>query len=681
MVDATIVLVENVHKRLEPLTEVGQPDERTRNETIIHATKEVARPIFFALILITVAFLPVFALEAQEGRLFKPLAFTKTFCMFFSAIVSITLAPALISVFVRGKMISERHHPISRVLIRWYEPVLRFVLHYPLPRTIMAVAILAVTAFPFMRLGHEFMPPLNEGTILYMPTTQPGISITQASQWLQQQDRILRQFPEVETVFGKVGRAETSTDPAPLSMAETIVELQPKKEWPRRMRVKGPWDYLGSTLQGNRPRAGLRRITWKELNSQMDMAIRTRLPGTTNAWVMPIKARTDMLTTGIRTPVGVKILGPDLSVIEKLGHQLEAIFQKVPGTRSAFFESTVGGYYLDITPNRDEAARYGLTVGDVEDAIEMAIGGMNITTTIEGLERYSVNIRYPRELRENIERLKRVLVSARLGPMGMGAQVPLGQLADIRFRMGPPMIRDDDAQLAGYVFVDITSADIGGYVNEAKKAVATSLKLDPGYTLLWTGQYEFMLRVKERMKMLLPITGILIFLLLYFTYGHWVQPVIVLASVPFAATGSVWLLYLLGYNLSIGVWIGFISFGGLAAATGIIMIIYLDEAYERWKREGRLRSIKDVAECVVEGAVQRVRPKMMTVMTMMIGLLPIMWSAGSGADTMKRIAAPMIGGLLTSAVLTLLDIPVFYFMWKSATLAREARALPKESKG
>lgn len=677
MVDATIVLVENVHKRLEPLTEAGEPDEATRNETIIRATKEVARPIFFALILITAAFLPVFALEAQEGRLFKPLAYTKTFCMLFAAIVSITLAPALINIFVRGRMVSEQHHPISRVLIRWYDPVLRFVLHYPIPRTIMAVAILGVTIFPYSRLGHEFMPPLNEGTILYMPTTQPGISITAATQWLQQQDRILRQFPEVETVFGKVGKADTSTDPAPLSMVETIVELKPKNEWPRRIKPKGPWDYFVSTLQRNRPHRGLRRITWDELTEQMDMAIRTRLPGTTNAWTMPIKARIDMLTTGIRTPVGVKILGSDLKVIESLGHQLEAVFQKVPGTRSAFFESTVGGYYLDITPDREEAVRYGLTVGDVEDVIEMAVGGMNVTTTIEGTERFTVNLRYPRELREDIQRLKRVLVPTRAGGMGMGAPVPLGQVADIRFRMGPPMVRDEDAQLAGYVFVDITSKDIGGYVDQAKRAVAAGLKLPPGYALRWTGQYEFMLRVKERMKTLLPIAGILIFMLLYFTYGHWVQPVIILGSIPFATTGSIWLLYALGYNISIGVSVGFISFGGLAAATGIIMIIYLDEAYERWRREGRLNSPKDLVECVVEGAVQRVRPKMMTVMTMMMGLLPIMWGTGAGADTMKRIAAPMIGGLLTSAVLTLLDIPVFYFMWKYSTLRRELRTRPQ----
>jgi copper/silver efflux system protein len=630
MVDAAIVMVENAHKRLERWEVEGKRGSRT--DVIVDAAKEVGKPLFYSLLIITVSFLPVFTLEAQEGRLFSPLAFTKTFAMFFASFLSITLAPVLMVLLIRGKIHSEARNPVSRVLIALYHPVVRAVLRFKIITIALAVLMLLVTIPVFSRLGSEFMPPLNEGMIFYMPTTLPGISVTQASRLLQIQDRILKSFPEVERVFGKSGRAETPTDPAPFSMMETTVMLKPESQWRKGM-------------------------TWDKLVEEMDRAL--RIPGVANAWTMPIKNRIDMLSTGIRTPVGVKIFGPDLKKIEEIGKQLEGILQPIAGTRTVFAERVTGGYYLDINIRRDAVARYGLMVGDVGMLIEAAIGGESISSTIEGRERYPINLRYARELRDDPEKLKRVLV-----PVMDGAQVPLGQLADIQFTAGPSMIKNEEGQLVGYVTVDMAGRDIGGYVEEAKRVVAQKIKLPQGYTLSWSGQYEYMQRAKERLIYVIPLTILIIFVLLYLNFQSVAKTLIVLLSVPFALIGSIWLLYFLGYNLSVAVWVGIIALAGVAAETGVVMIVYLDEVFERRVREGSLTSMKDLYEAIIEGAVQRVRPKMMTVTAIIAGLLPIMWSHGAGADVMKRIAAPMIGGMVTSTILTLAVIPAIYAMWR-----------------
>ena len=630
MVDAAIVMVENAHKRLERWEVEGKQGSRT--DIIVDAAKEVGKPLFYSLLIITVSFLPVFTLESQEGRLFSPLAFTKTFAMFFASFLSITLAPVLMVLLIRGKIHSEARNPVSRVLIALYHPVVRAVLRFKTITIALAVLMLLVTIPAFSRLGSEFMPPLNEGMIFYMPTTVPGISVTQASRLLQIQDRILKSFPEVERVFGKSGRAETPTDPAPFSMMETTVMLKPESEWRKGM-------------------------TWDKLVEEMDRAL--RLPGVANAWTMPIKNRIDMLSTGIRTPVGVKIFGPDLKKIEEIGKQLEGILQPIAGTRTVFAERVTGGYYLDINVRRDAVARYGLMVGDVGMLIESAIGGESISSTIEGRERYPINLRYARELRDDPEKLKRVLV-----PVMDGAQVPLGQLADIQLTAGPSMIKNEEGQLVGYVTVDMAGRDIGGYVEEAKRVVAQKIKLPQGYTLSWSGQYEYMQRAKERLIYVIPLTILIIFVLLYLNFQSVAKTLIVLLSVPFALIGSIWLLYFLGYNLSVAVWVGIIALAGVAAETGVVMIVYLDEVYERRVREGSLTSMQDLSEAIIEGAVQRVRPKMMTVMAIIAGLLPIMWSHGAGADVMKRIAAPMIGGMVTSTILTLAVIPAIYAIWR-----------------
>ncbi len=644
MVDAAVVLIENAHKRLE-----HTPADGDRIAVIIRAAKEVGAPIFFALLVITVSFLPVFTLEAQEGRLFKPLAYTKTFAMFFASILSITMAPPLMVLFIRGKIRHESENPISRVLIWIYRPFVHLALRFRWTTVGIAVLILLITIPIFFQLGSEFMPPLNEGVILYMPTTLPGISITEAARILQIQDRILRQFPEVERVFGKVGRARTATDPAPLSMVETTVVLKPRDQW----------------------RPGM---TWDKLIAAMDRALR-QIPGWTNAWTMPIKARIDMLTTGIRTPIGIKIFGPDLRVIQRIGEQLEAILTPIPGTRSVYAERVTGGYFLDIQPKRSEIARYGLNVEDVLRIVETAIGGMNIDVTVEGRERYPINVRYGRSFREDLDQLKRVLV-----PTPVGAQVPLGQLAEIRKVMGPPAIKDENGSLVGYVYVDIEGRDIGSYVEEAKRVVAEQLDLPAGYYLQWTGQYEYMMRIRERLKVVVPITLAIIFMLLYFNFRNIADTLIVLLSVPFAVVGSVWLLYLLDYNLSIAVWVGIIALAGVATQTGVVMLVYLDEAYDRYRTEGRLRTLRDLMDAIIEGAVMRVRPKAMTVATMTIGLLPLMWSRGAGADVMRRIAAPMVGGLISSAVMTLIIIPAIYMIYKSWEMRRKGMlvASPEE---
>src|SRR6266478_5461779 len=630
MVDAAIVMVENAHKRLERWEREGRKSDRL--QVIIDAAKEVGKPLFFALLIITVSFLPVFTLEAQEGRLFRPLAFTKTFAMFFASFLSITLAPVLMVLLIRGKIHPEGKNPVSRVLIALYHPIVRNVLRFKKTTILIAVLLLLVTIPIFPRLGSEFMPPLNEGMIFYMPTTLPGISVTAAGRLLQIQDRILKTFPEVDRVFGKSGRAETPTDPAPFSMMETTVMLKPESEWRKGM-------------------------TWDKLVDEMDRAL--RIPGVANAWTMPIKNRIDMLSTGIRTPVGIKVFGPDLKKIEEIGKQLEGVLPTIPGTRTVFAERVTGGYYLDINIRRDAVARYGLMVGDVGMLIESAIGGESISNTFEGRERYPINLRYARELRDDPEKLRRVLV-----PIMDGAQVPLGQLADIQLTAGPSMIKNEEGQLVGYVTVDMAGRDIGGYVEEAKRVVAEKVKLPQGYTLVWSGQYEYMQRAKERLIYVIPLTILIIFVLLYLNFQSVAKTLIVLLSVPFALIGSIWLLYFLGYNLSVAVWVGIIALAGVAAETGVVMIVYLDEVFEKRVREGSMTSMKDLSEAIIEGAVQRVRPKMMTVTAIIAGLLPIMWSHGTGADVMKRIAAPMIGGMVTSTILTLAVIPAIYALWR-----------------
>jgi copper/silver efflux system protein len=638
MVDAAIVMVENAHKRLEQWEEAGRPGDR--NQVLIEAAKEVGRPLFFSLLIITVSFLPIFTLEAQEGRLFRPLAFTKTFAMFFAAFLSITLAPVLMVLLIRGRVRPETRNPMNRLLIALYTPVVKGVLRFR--KTTIALAILAlILTYPaFARLGSEFMPPLNEGMIFYMPTTLPGISITQASRLLQIQDRMLKTFPEVEWVFGKAGRAETSTDPAPFSMGETTVMLKPQSQW----------------------RAGM---TWEKLVDEMDKKI--RLPGVANAWTMPIKNRIDMLSTGIRTPVGIKIFGPELNKIEEIGRHLEMVLNSVTGTRSVFAERVTGGYYLDFELKRDEIARYGLAVEDIQMIIESAIGGESITTTVEGRERYPVSVRYARELRDDPEKLKRVLI-----PTMNGAQVPLGQLAEIRLTSGPAMIRDEDGQLAGYVFVDMAGRDIGSYVDEAKRKVAEQVQVPIGYTLAWSGQYEFIQRAKERLMYVVPLTLLIIFVLLYLSLQSVTKCGIVLLAIPFSMIGAIWFVYLLGYNMSVAVWVGIIALAGVDAETGVIMLLYLDQAFEKWRKEGRMRTIAELREAITEGAVKRIRPKMMTVMAILVGLLPIMWSQGAGADVMKRIAAPMIGGVISSFLLELFVYPVIYEVWRG----RELRRIP-----
>ena len=626
MVDAAIVMVENAHKRLE------QAPHADRIETIIAAAKEVGRPLFFSLLVIAVSFLPIFALEAQEGRLFTPLAYTKTFSMLFATVLSVTLAPVLMVLLIRGRIRAETKNPLNRLLIALYRPILSGALRVRWLTLGLAVVVVGLTVPIFSRLGAEFMPPLNEGTILYMPTTVPGLSIPESAKVLQVQDQLLTTFPEVERVFGKMGKAPTATDPAFVGMAEITVTLKPEAQW----------------------RPGM---TWDRLLDEMDAKL--RIPGFPNIWWMPIQTRTEMITTGVRSPVGIKVLGPDLKTIEKIGLEIEQVLANVPGTKSAFAERLNEGYYLDIIVNRREAARYGLAVGDVQSVITSAIGGETVTTMVEGRERYPVNVRYKRELRDDPDRLKRVLI-----PTPSGAQIPLGQVADLVITQGPPSIADEAGALAGLVSVAVSGRDLRGYVEDAQRAVRERVTLPPGYRLIWAGQYEHLVRAEERLKLVVPVTIGIILLLLYLNFGSLAKSLIVLLSVPFAAIGAIWYLDYLGYNLSVAVWVGIIALAGVAAETGVVMLVYLDEAYERRVREGRMTTVHDMREAIMEGAVQRVRPKMMTVAAIMGGLLPIMWTTGTGADVMKRIAAPMIGGMVSSTILTLIVIPVLYFIWK-----------------
>jgi copper/silver efflux system protein len=674
LVDGAIVEVENAYKKLELWIEGGRQGDF--QVIRLQALKEVGPSVFFSLLVIAIAFLPVFTLVDQEGRLFRPLAFTKNFVMAIAAILAVTLDPAMRMIFARmgyfqfrprflawivnqvavGKYYKEEQHPISRLLFRIYEPPARLVLKHPKTTIAIALILVATTVPVYLRLGSEFMPPLNEGTILYMPTTLPGISVSEAQTILQHQDQMIRAFPEVERVFGKAGRAETSTDPAPLSMMETTVMLKPPSEW----RFKKQWysNWAPGWLKKHvLSRIAPEHISWDELIAELDQNV--RIPGVTNAWTMPIKARIDMLSTGVRTPIGIKVLGPDLREIERIGARIETLLRHVPGTRSVFAERVAGGYFLDFNLRRDQLARYGLTVADAQNIVMSAIGGENITTTVEGRARYPVNIRYPRELRDNVERLREVLV-----PTASGAQIPIAQIADIKKVTGPSMLRDENGMLAGYVFVDLSSNDIGGYVEKAKEIVNQGLQVPTGYSLVWSGQYENMLRVRERLKIVIPLTLVLIFALLYMNTKSAMKASIVMLAVPFSLIGAVWLMYLLGYNISIAAWVGMIALMGLDAETGVFMLLFLDLSYEEARRKGQLRDKGELIEAIIHGAVKRVRPKAMTVMAAFMGLMPIMWSAAVGADMMKRVAAPMVGGLATSFALELLVYPSIYYLWK-----------------
>ena len=632
MVDAAIVMIENAHKHLERAAP-GTP----RSEVLIEAAVEVGPALFFSLLIITVSFLPIFALEAQEGRMFKPLAYTKTFSMAAAALLSVTLVPALMLVFVRGRIVPEHKNPVNRVLIWIYRPVIRTALRYKAATILIALIVLVGSLWPASRLGTEFMPTLNEGTLFYMPTTLPGLSVTKAAQLLQTQNKIIKTFPEVASVWGKAGRATTATDPAPTEMFETVINLKPESEWRPGMTVE-------------------------KLIADMDKAL--QFPGVSNAWTMPIKARIDMLATGIRTPVGVKVFGTDLAEMEKVARQIEAAVRTVSGTTSAFAERIIGGYYLNIDPDRAQLARYGLMITDVQDVIATALGAEAVTTTVEGRERYTVSIRYPRELRSDPQSIAtQVLI-----PLANGGTVPLGEVAKVELAKGPATIRTENAQLAAYIYIDLRDRDIGSYVADAQKAVAAQVKFPPGYYVTWSGQFEYMERAKARLKVVVPITVLIIFLLLYLNFRRVTETLIVMLSVPFALVGGLWLMWWLGFNLSVAVAVGFIALAGVAAETGVVMLIYLDNALTALQSqrvaEGRPFTHDDLYAAIMAGAVERVRPKMMTVAAIMAGLLPIMWSHGTGAEVMQRIAVPMIGGMVSSTVLTLVVIPAIYAVVK-----------------
>ena len=685
MVDGAIVMIENAHKHLEHATKAkGAPlDNRERWQAVGDAAKEVGPALFFSLLIITVSFLPVFTLQAQEGRLFAPLAFTKTYAMAAAALLAVTLVPVLMGYFIRGKILPEAKNPVNRLLHKLHSPVLALAVRWRFTVVALAIALLAATAYPVMKLGSEFMPPLDEGDILYMPTTYPGLSITKAKEILQQTDKILKTFPEVETVFGKVGRAETATDPAPLSMLETTIRLKPRDQWPDPQK------------------------TTKQLMDEMDAAI--KFPGLANAWTMPIKTRIDMLSTGIKTPIGIKVSGPDLEVLEKVAGDIERALKNLPDTLSAFGDKAAGGYYLDFDIDRQEAARYGLTVGDVQDIIQSAIGGMNITQTVEGLERYPVNLRYPRELRDNLEQLQRVLV-----PTPTGAQIPLSQVAELRLRRGPPSIKSEDSRPNAWIYVDIKTSDIGGYVAEAKQVVASQVEIPPGYTLVWSGQFEYMERAAKRLQIVIPLTLLIIFLLLYFNFRNITEPLVVMLSIPFGLIGGFWLIYWLDFNMSVAVAVGFIALAGVAAEIGVLVLTFIDHEVERqrqrkaarhfdeltgseieqaaefvdreekWRRQQRLTpeafrlDSTEIMQAVHAGTSERVRPIAMTATAIIAGLLPIMWGSGTGSEVMQRIAAPMVGGMATVTVLSLLVLPVIYGLilqiQEKMRLRREAAA-------
>lgn len=672
MVDAAIVMIENAHKHYERMVKKktgemlaenppplspqgrgtkGEGGEGEEYEKQLHrlykkvrlssaerwqiamdSSKEVGPALFFSLLIITLSFLPVFTLQAQEGRLFAPLAFTKTYSMAAAAFVAITAVPVLMGYFVRGYIMPERKNPINRFLIWAYRPLISAVLGFRKTTILVAVIAVALTYYPLKNIGSEFMPPLNEGDLLYMPTTLPGVSITKAKDILQQTDKIIKSFPEVHHVFGKVGRADTATDPAPLSMIETTITLKPESEWREGMTIE-------------------------KLTEELDRAI--QFPGVTNAWTMPIKTRIDMLSTGIKTPVGIKVAGDDLNVLERIGKEIEAVMRDVPGTLSVYSERVVGGNYLDYEIDRTEAARYGLTIGDVQDVIMTAIGGMNITETVEGLERYPVNLRYQRELRDDIRDLERILV-----PTPRGEHIPIGQVAKIKIKKGPPGIKSENARLNAWIYVDIKGIDVGTYVRNARKVVDEKIDIPAGYSIAWSGQYEYMERAQKRLQIVVPVTLVIIFLLLYFNFKNFTESLIVMFSIPFALVGGIWFVYLLGYNMSVAIGVGFIALAGVASEIGVIMLLYLDHAYEERVNKGMMNSLSDLKEAAIAGAAERVRPIMMTVTAIMAGLIPILWGHGTGSQVMKRIAAPMVGGMISATVLTLLVIPAIYIIWK-----------------
>jgi len=647
MIDGAIVMIENAHKHLE-----HAPPEKPRIEVLIEAASEVGPALFFSLLIITVSFLPIFTMESQEGRLFSPLAFTKTFAMAAAAILSITLVPVLMVLFVRGKIVPEHKNPINRFLIWLYRPLIRSVLKAKVITIGLAVLVLIVSVWPARQLGTEFMPSLNEGTLMYMPTTLPGISVTKASEILQMQNRIIKTFPEVDSVYGKAGRADTATDPAPTEMFETIINLKPRDQWPSSMTVD-------------------------ELIAEMDKAL--QIPGISNAWTMPIKARTDMLATGIRTPVGIKVLGKDLGQLEKLARQIETVVKAVPGTTSAYAERVIGGYYLDVVPDREALARYGLMVSDVQDTVASALGGETVTTTVEGRERYGVNLRYPRDLRSDPQSIARdVLVS-----LPGGGTVPLGEVAAIKLARGPTSIRTENGQLAVYIYVDLRDRDLGGYVADAKAAVKKNVQFPSGYYVVWSGQFEYLERATARLKIVIPVTLLIIFVLLYLNFRRLTETFIVMLSLPFALVGGLWLMWWLGFNFSVAVAVGFIALAGVAAETGVIMLIYLDQAMNEVRAmraaEGRSFSRGDLNDAIMLGAVERVRPKMMTVVAIMAGLIPILWSTGTGSEVMQRIAVPMIGGMVSSTILTLIVIPAVYALVKGVGLPQAAGATSETS--
>ncbi|MDQ6979550.1 MAG: CusA/CzcA family heavy metal efflux RND transporter [Mariprofundaceae bacterium] len=628
MIDGAIVMIENAHKHLEHLPADAKLKERWAAVAV--ASKEVGPALFFSLLIITVSFLPVFTLQAQEGRLFAPLAFTKTYAMAASAILAVTLVPVLMGLLIRGKIPSEEHNFINVWLKRLHAPILGFALRWRSLTLLFAILLLAATAYPVMKTGSEFMPPLDEGDILYMPTMYPGVSITKGKELLQQTDKILKTFPEVESVFGKIGRAQTATDPAPLSMIETTIRLLPKSKWPDPEK------------------------TTKELMSEMDAAI--KFPGIANAWTYPIKTRIDMLSTGIKTPIGIKVSGPDLNVLEQVGGDIEKTLQTLPDTLSAFADKAAGGYYLDFDIQREAAARYGLTVGDIQDVIQSAIGGMNVSETIEGLERYPINIRYPRELRDNMESLKRVLI-----PTPTGTQIPLSLVTDLNLRRGPPSVKTENSTPNAWVYVDIKTSDIGGYVAEAKQLIADKVQIPAGYSLVWSGQFEYMERANARLKVVVPITLLTIFLLLFFNFRNFTAPLVVMLSIPFALIGGFWLVWWLGYNISVAVAVGFIALAGVSAEIGVLVMTFIDQSVAKRRSEiGGTLSQDDIQQAVASGTTQRVRPIAMTATAVIAGLVPIMWGSGTGSDVMQRIAAPMIGGMFTATLLSLLVLPVIY---------------------
>ena len=636
MVDAAVVMIENAHKRLER----AAPDE-SRIDVLIKAAIEVGPALFFSLLVITVSFLPVFTLEAQEGRMFKPLVYTYTFSLAAAALLSVTLVPVLMTLFVRGRIMPERKNPVNRALIWVYKPVIDMVLRYRKVTIVIAIIILGVSVYPITHVGSEFMPTLNEGTLLYMPVSLPSMSITKAGELIQLQDKIIKSFPEVESVFGKAGRAETATDPAPVEMFETVINLKPEETWPQGM-------------------------TTDKLIAAMNQAL--QFPGVSNAWTMPIKGRTDMLSTGIRTPVGVKVYGNDLGELDKLSKQIESVVRNVPGTTSAFAERVLGGYYLDIEPDRAALARYGLTIDDVQNVVRTALGGEMVTQTVEGRERYSVNVRYPRDFRDDPQAIaSQVLVNT-----PDGAQIPLGQVATVNITQGPPSIRTENAQLVDYIYVDMQGRDLGGYVEAARKAVQDQVKIPPGYHIEWSGQFEYLERAAARLQTVIPLTLFLIFLLLYLNFRRLTETLIVMLSVPFALTGGFWLMYIMGFNMSVAVAVGFIALAGVAAETGVVMLIYLDNALKTVIEQRRLEERKldaaDLYRAIIEGAVDRVRPKMMTVSAIMAGLLPILFSTGTGSEVMQRIAVPLVGGMISSTLLTLVVIPAIYGLVKARQL-------------